>query len=177
MSPELRMKEAMLIKQSIAPRKRTNQHSSGTTIERFERMIAVGSSDCWYWTGSVNRLGYGIFVALNETKAHRVAYKLFCGEIPEGLFVLHKCDTRCCVNPDHLMLGTQADNVKDMVSKGRAKQIPLYGEKNPQSKLTVSQVKEIRCRVKNGETQRSMCTIFGVSPMTISRLVRGETWK
>lgn len=177
MSPELRMQEAMLIKKSVAQRKRTNQHSSGTPLERFWRMVATGSSDCWYWTGSINRLGYGVFVALNETKAHRVAYKLFCGEIPNGMFVLHKCDTRCCVNPKHLMLGTQADNVKDMVDKGRAKQTPLYGEKNPRSKLTQSQVDEIRVRVANGEKQRSMCKIFAVSPMTINRIIRGETWK
>lgn len=177
MSPEMRMQEAMLIKKSIAPRKRTNQHSSGTVIDRFERMVAIGSSDCWYWTGSVNRLGYGVFVALNETKAHRVAYKLFHGSIPNGMFVLHKCDTRCCVNPSHLMLGTQTDNMRDMAKKGRCKSIPLPGEKNPQAKLTAFQVQEIRSRVQNGETQKSMCAIFNVSPMTISRVVRGETWK
>lgn len=171
------MLEAARIKACSPPRPRTNQKSSGTPRERFNRMVAVGSSDCWYWIGSVDALGYGRFLALGENRAHRASYRLFKGDIPNGKFVMHTCDTRCCVNPDHLILGTQADNVKDMVQKGRNRTVKLCGERNPMSKLTAENVAEIRRRVAHGEKQKSMCAIFNVSPMTISRVVRGELWQ
>lgn len=176
-TPEGRMAEASIIKSLATQTKRTNQHNSGTPIQRLSRMIAFGASDCWYWIGSVDALGYGRFAALGEVKAHRAAYRSFNGPIPSGMFVLHRCDTRCCVNPAHLMLGTQADNMRDMAQKGRNKSIPKHGESNPMAKLTAEKVFEIRRRVLAGETQRSMCAEFGVSPMTISRAVRKESWQ
>lgn len=171
------MAEAAHIRTSAPPRKRTNGATSGTPLERFKRLVAFGSSDCWYWIGSTDALGYGRFLAVGESRAHRASYRLFKGDIPSGKFVMHKCDTRCCVNPDHLTIGTQADNVRDMVQKGRARTVPLLGERNPMAKLTAENVAEIRRRVAAGEKQKSMCAIFGVSPMTVSRAVRGETWQ
>jgi HNH endonuclease len=147
--------------------------------ERFEeKFIPEPNSGCWIWTASINRLGYGTVAHKGKIwKAHRVSWDLYTGVIPEGMSVLHKCDNRLCVNPDHLFLGDQTDNMRDMVAKGRGKTPSLRGEKNPMSKLTAASVSEIRLRVKSGATQKSLCPVYGVAPMTISRVVRGETWK
>lgn len=95
-----------------------------TLLTRFEsKYEPVPFCGCWLWTASTNSKGYGtIAVAKNKTEmAHRVAYQLFVGEIPQGKTVLHRCDTPCCVNPDHLFLGTRADNSLDMNVKGRGR--------------------------------------------------------
>lgn len=90
-----------------------------SVLRRFWAKVAVGGTDCWLWTGCIDAFGYGRMNALGEDRAHRVAYRLFVTDIPKGLHVLHKCDVRKCVNPTHLFLGTQADNNRDMFSKGR----------------------------------------------------------
>jgi hypothetical protein len=95
--------------------------------ERFEsKYIPEPNSGCWLWMASCRPNGYGQFVKDGRRRpkrkvdyAHRVSWELFCGEIPKGLQVLHKCDVPCCVNPDHLFLGTQIQNMQDCLSKGR----------------------------------------------------------
>lgn len=84
-------------------------------------MSKVEKTDtCWNWKASCHKIGYGDFrVGKNMRRAHRVSYTLFVGEIPDNKKVLHKCDNRRCVNPDHLFLGTQKDNMIDMIKKGR----------------------------------------------------------
>jgi hypothetical protein len=87
--------------------------------ERFFQKVNKTDS-CWLWTGAVNSRGYGsIGVAGKTTSAHRLSYLWFKGEIPEGMFVCHTCDIRACVNPEHLWVGTNSDNMKDMIAKDR----------------------------------------------------------
>jgi len=79
-------------------------------------------SGCWLWTGGINGYGYGAIGAGYPQRmrgAHRASWELFCGDIPKGIQVLHRCDTPCCVNPLHLFLGTPSDNIKDKMVKGR----------------------------------------------------------
>lgn len=131
---------------------------------------------CWLWEGSFRRDGYGQ-INVGSPKAplatHRVAYQITFGKIPNGKCVLHTCDVRACVNPQHLFLGTRGDNTNDMVQKGRA----CFGEKQPNSKLKTEQVQQIRKRFIAGERNRDLAVLFSVSPSHIHRLVYNKQWK
>lgn len=130
---------------------------------------------CWEWTASKSKKGYGNFM-LNKKhySAHRFAWILFYGEIPEGLCVCHKCDNRKCVNPAHLFLGTIADNNADMVKKNR--QVNTHGEKNNLSKLTEKQVIEIIELLKT-ETEKEVAKRFSVSCGCIEFINKNIAWK
>lgn len=95
--------------------------------------------NCWEWTGGVNRKGYGQY---RGKRSHRFAWEVYNGKVPDGLFVLHKCDNRKCCNPSHLFLGTHYDNMEDMKSKNRT--LRLMGEQNHNYKITNQQILEIR---------------------------------
>jgi hypothetical protein len=94
-----------------------------TELERFmPRVRMAGLTECWQWTGSKNSVGYGQFSRSRSNRhigAHRWAYEHAFGVIPDGMVVMHECDNRACVNPTHLRLGTQRDNMLDMIAKGR----------------------------------------------------------
>lgn len=95
-----------------------------SAIRRFVAKVAFEDNGCWLWIGSSSGrpgMTYPCFFDRKIIKGHRWSYQFFKGEIADGLFVLHKCDNPMCVNPDHLFLGTNQDNVKDAVSKGRHK--------------------------------------------------------
>ena len=129
---------------------------------------------CWLWTGSVVGIGYGYMGKGRRgdgfISAHRASWQYHHGEIPEGLQVLHKCDTPRCVNPDHLFLGTQADNIHDMVFKGRRRGGKLT--------LTEKQVSQIRELHKTKEYScHDLSLLFPVSKSQIARIIRGENWK
>jgi len=103
-----------------------NSLKSGTkpTIESFsvEKLYnnVIIIDDCWIWMGSRSKKGYGVFnIKGKQKKAHRISYEFHKGEIPDGLFVCHRCDTPQCINPDHLFLGTNHDNMQDAMNKGR----------------------------------------------------------
>lgn len=176
-TPEGRMEEARLLKTLRNTDQRRARMVGGSPLERLMRGVMFGCSECWYWVGAMHKLGYGMLPALGEAKAHRVAYRVFKGDIPEGMHVLHACDTRCCVNPEHLRLGTHAENMAEMAAKGRAKAVRKPGESNPMAKLTTQIVAEMRAAKAAGEKQISIARRYGVAPMTVSRAVRGESWK
>lgn len=137
---------------------------------RFWKKVNKTKS-CWLWTASKHEFGYGIIGedhSRNTLKAHRVSWKLANGEIPPGLQVLHKCDNPSCVNPKHLFLGTQSDNVKDMSRKGRH-----VGSR----KLTPEQVKWIRKHwVFRVVTCPQMAKQFGVSKECVWAALRCVNW-
>jgi hypothetical protein len=151
--------------------------------ERFwEEVGKRGGDECWEWKALRAPNGYGIFsIAGKMYAAHRMSFYLEHGEIPEGLFILHKCDNRPCVNPAHLYAGTKKQNTADMFERGRQghhKRRSLAGSANPNAKLTPAQVQEIIRRFQRGGITRTMLAFeFGVSPSTIGRIVAGEIWK
>ena len=131
------------------------------------------NTPCHVWTGCVVA-GYGQ-ISLNgyPAKAHRVAYELWVGPIPPGLFVCHRCDRKTCCNPEHLYAGDAHANMGDMVRRGRS----LRGERNPKAILTAGQVAEIRRRHAAGETYHALAPEFGVKWQTIGSAVGGRNWK
>lgn len=107
--------------------------------------------------------------------AHRVSWELAFGEIPKGLSVLHDCDNRKCVNPDHLFTGTQADNMKGMVSKGRS--LTQNGDLNNGRKLNSNQVREIRRLLEDGSTLSTVSEMFGTCYTNCIHIRDRKTWK
>jgi len=150
------------------------------TPKDFWKKVNVGKEDeCWEWKGRCRHARYGFYgeVGYNCKKwgTHRLAYILTYGEdIPEGMFVCHKCDnTRCC-NPNHLFLGTHQDNMDDMVRKGRKQK----GEACHLSKLTEEDVRQIRqVYIKGIVGYGTIGKQFGVDRDTIKEIVTYETWK
>lgn len=169
--------ETVVLARQFWPIKRSNQNDKRTDVQRFFSALAFDTSDCWYWRGSHTNLGYGMFNGFGELRAHRAAWVMMNGPIPKGMHVLHKCDVRCCVNPDHLFLGTHTDNMRDMVAKGRHKAPGLCGDANPRSKLRSDQIDEIRQKYASGNvTQAKLAKEYGVAQMTINRVVNFKAW-
>lgn len=146
--------------------------SSGTLAERYERFVDRRQGECWAWTGTTNERGYA---QVGRNHAHRLSYQLHVGPIPIGLLVLHRCDNPPCTNPEHLFLGTQADNIADAKSKGRLS--GPRGEANSKSKLTGEQVRQIRAMCASGAMYRAVADTFGVTHRTIGEIVRRKTWR
>lgn len=147
------------------------------TRAAFERRyIPEPNSGCWLWSGAHNR-GYGQIQVRGKTeKAPRLSWMLHRGPIQDGRCVLHRCDNPACVNPEHLFLGTHADNAADRAAKGRGRNRVLRGEKNPQSKLTREAVLQIHDLLASGATQRSLAARFGVGCTTITRIASGRSY-
>lgn len=133
-------------------------------------------SACWEWQRARNRKGYGHMRWGGKVHgAHRLAYEAFVGPV-EDLHVLHCCDNPRCVNPDHLFLGTHADNMADKMAKGRARGGRLCGEAHSQAKLTEADVIEIRSRLALGHTQHAIAADLGVSQKLVSQIKLGRCW-
>ena len=142
--------------------------------ERFWAKVDKRSSDqCWNWTGLRDRYGYGtIQVCGKKLRAHRVSWELANGPIPAGMCVLHRCDNPSCVNPRHLWIGRQEENIQDMASKGRR----ARGEKHGSVKLIEQDVHEIRQMLSWKILQRVIAKKYGVSRQTISMIKTGKNW-
>lgn len=163
---------------------------------------------CWLWTGSCTEKGYGSIGSGGRDGSHliasRVSWELYFGPIPAGLWVLHRCDDPACVRPDHLFLGTAADNTADMVSKGRhahgqtsgpytrpdriargerhgsrtKPESTPRGEHHPSAKLTDEQVLAIRARwTHGGIQQKQLAAEYGVSRGVVSEVLSGKSWR
>lgn len=141
-----------------------------------------GPEECWPWLASTARGGYGQFAIRHGslTPAHRYAWTLANGPIPDGLWVLHSCDNPPCCNPAHLFLGTQQDNVDDMCSKRRhwahKGMSGNRGTKNGRAKLNDADVHLIRHRFACGESQSRIALDYPVSRIKIGHIVRRESW-
>ncbi len=135
--------------------------------ERFWSKV-IKTDHCWIWNAGVTSAGYGSFYVNGKMcQSHRVIWELVIGPIPEGLFVLHSCDNPPCVRPNHLFLGTQQDNVNDMMRKKRQR-----------TKLTAAEVKEIRQRYPgDGSPQLQLAIEYGVSQRLINQIVNNKIWK
>jgi hypothetical protein len=144
-------------------------------IDRFmEKVSPEPMSGCWLWTGAVTSGGYGTFTVRDKTvRAHRYSFEHFRQSIPAGLDALHKCDVRMCVNPDHIFIGSHADNMADKVAKRRQ---PM-GDKHGRAKLTEEMVLDIRTSVASGVTQRQMGDKYNVSNQTVSEIVNRKKWR
>lgn len=140
------------------------------------RMVAIGDPDqCWPWLGTKTSHGYGV-AQRNGRRilAHRVAFAIKHGDITSGLVVRHKCDNPSCVNPNHLEVGTQADNLQDCRNRGRR----ADGERHPMAKLTTRAVWAIRSGYAAGGVSMSqLAATHGVGIRTIHAVVHCQRWK
>lgn len=147
-------------------------HTKKTLPERFFEKIVIGK-DCWFWIGCRNNRGYGVIsIGGRPHLASRLSWEIHRGKIPKNICVLHKCDVPCCVNPNHLFLGTPMENSKDMLNKGR---FPC-GEEHWGAKLTAKAVKLIKVDRQSGLSYSKIAARYGVSYETIRDVCIGATW-
>lgn len=150
----------------------TSNVANKLSVSERLRLATDKSGECWVITKLAKGRKYpALSVNGQLVQAHRLAWTLERGPIPDGLKVLHRCDNRRCVRVDHLFLGTQLDNIADMVMKGRSRS--PRGEKNGNSKLSDAEVRELR---RMGETASTyeLARRFGISPSYASKLMNGR---
>lgn len=175
----------MRIRRSIPLYTRSGERGAAAPLTREQfsrRWIPEPNTGCWLWTGATSGpwpFEYGRLIRRGGRliKAHRESYEIHRGEVPDTLKVCHHCDTPLCVNPDHLFLGTQRQNLADMREKSRHPgPTPLRGEAGNSAKLTEAAVREVRA-LKGVEPQRVTATRLGVSQSAIMRIVTRRNWK
>ena len=145
--------------------------------QRFwEKVQRKGESECWSWASAFGSKGYGIFWVGGTRRndmAHRVAYELTHTKIPEGLLVRHSCDNPSCVNPNHLLLGTQKDNVRDALERNRA----AVGERNKGGGNVLSAEKARGVYAMRGRaTMIQTAAMFNIGKTTVGHVWNGRTW-
>lgn len=139
-------------------------------LERFNSKFTVTANGCWDWVGKLSH-GYGrLNIGKRIIPSHRAAWLLYRGEIPVGYVVCHRCNNKRCVNPDHLFVGTQADNVYDYAHKY------FRGIDHPSARLTDANVLTIRQRYIAGETQPTIAADFGIHKSHVGQITRREIW-
>lgn len=155
---------------------------------RFWDKVSIGA-ECWTRDGGTNDRGYGVFYLAGGRRmfAHRASYVLTHGPIPDESVVRHRCDNPPCVNPSHLLIGTQGDNVQDAVDRGRfpsddahptrtRPELVTQGEARSWSKLTEADVRDIRAQAAVGTAKRALARQFGVNEAVVRRIVKREAW-
>ena len=135
----------------------------------------IKTENCWLWTGRKNQWGYGVLTRLGKTCfAHREMWERAQGRSAKGLVIRHNCDNPSCVNPDHLLSGSPADNIRDKVKRGRQ----AKGERNGSSKLTSQQVARIRRDWQSGvSSQKALAKEHGVHIDTVHKIVHNKLWR
>lgn len=138
-----------------------------------ERLLEV-ESGCWEYVGGRTGAGYGYYCEgrAYQRGAHVVSYEIEKGPVPKGMFVLHSCDNPVCCRPDHLFLGTLQDNKNDEISKGRH----VYGERVGNHKLTENEVRQIKFRLSNGDTEVEIAEDYKVTRQAIHYIDIGRNW-
>ena len=154
--------------------RKTGSLERSTGIDRFYRGFKKGGrSECWSWLKGKDDEGYGcIYFDGKRTRSHRVSYRLYYGIIPDGLHVLHRCDNPSCVNPYHLFLGTNKDNMKDKVSKNRQNK----GSYVHCSKLTKEEVLEVVYLVSQGWSERKVSYFYNINSSSVNKIMTGISW-
>lgn len=147
-------------------------------IKRFEaKYVPDPNSGCWLWTAADTTDGYGVFSYQGKLiMAHRFSYLVHKGSLVEGMYVIHSCDVPCCVNPNHLRLGTPLENTIDKINKGRAKWSSLVGEACHSAKLKEQDVLHIRELYSCGITQAELSRNFNVSTANIAKIIHRRSW-
>ena len=142
----------------------------------FECYVEDEETGCWNWTAGKQSMGYGMMTVKGKRMlAHRYSYELaHTNKIPKGMFVLHKCDNPACVNPDHLFLGTQKDNIRDCIKKNRHSPPPHIGQAH--RKLTEKQVIKIKKLLSQGLSRRKIAKLFPVTSATIDKIADNKMW-
>ena len=144
-------------------------------VDAFRAHVVVGD-DCWDWSAARDKDGYGLFKLRGVTRrAHRIAYLAYVGSFDPKLHVQHRCDNPACCRPSHLFLGSQRDNVKDMMGKGR--HVAPYGEVHWNRKITSQQRALILARRKEGALLREIAVEVNLSVSQVSKLARVDSWK
>lgn len=148
----------------------------------FEKVNKDAPGGCWEWMGCLQKNGYGqVTIARKKWRAHRASWVICNGEIPagpgfHGTCVCHRCDNKSCVNPDHLFLASQQENVADMMRKGRRK--PTIGINSTRAKLNDCDIREIRrLWVGSGITKTEIGRRFGVTYWAIREILNGNNWR
>ncbi len=143
----------------------------------YQKVEMIPFSTCHWWLGAIGKDGYGITSCRRQKtiSAHRLSYEIFKGNLEAGKVVMHSCDNPACVNPDHLSLGTQRQNVQDCSAKGRINR----GQDRPAAKLTDDQVIYIKSKLNNYYygLGREIAKMFGIDSTVISRIEAGKAWK
>ena len=146
--------------------------------KRFWSKVKRTEYGCWLWQSTTNSTGYGRFVQNGKyLRAHRVVWEMCYGPIPDGFVVMHRCDTPSCVKPEHLKLGSQAENMADMAAKGRGRNAGFQGSACGNSKLTEGAVRDIRAKYRKGAVGYGhFAKQYGVTRSAIYRVVKRLSW-